>query len=116
LDKTGGTTLTHHDACHQGQEILSGRTRDTAVTFSWRTTDRAGINLNEVRVVSDDRGITIIAAVQALFCGQTYFTSGGIGLTMTISPPVHRRGIQYGVDVRDDARPLPTSRSVRAKS
>ncbi|QCO56217.1 competence/damage-inducible protein A [Pseudorhodobacter turbinis] len=64
-----------------GDEILSGRTRDSNMHFLAGELTRHGIDLAEVRVVSDDRA-AIIAAVNALRSayGQV-FTSGGIGPT-----------------------------------
>lgn len=64
-----------------GDEILSGRTRDSNMHFLAGELTRHGIPLAEVRVVSDDRG-AIIAAVNALRAGVDHvFTSGGIGPT-----------------------------------
>jgi molybdenum cofactor synthesis domain-containing protein len=64
-----------------GDEILSGRTRDSNMHFLAGELTRHGINLAEVRVVSDDRA-AIIAAVNALRGAYDHmFTSGGIGPT-----------------------------------
>ena len=64
-----------------GDEILSGRTRDSNMHFLSKELTRHGIPLGEVRVVSDDHG-AIVAAVNALRASATYvFTSGGIGPT-----------------------------------
>lgn len=64
-----------------GDEILSGRTRDSNMHFLAGELTRHGIPLAEVRVVSDDRD-AIIAAVNALRVGVDHvFTSGGIGPT-----------------------------------
>ena len=64
-----------------GDEILSGRTRDSNMHFLAGELTRHGITLAEVRVVSDDRA-AIIAAVNALRAGFDHvFTSGGIGPT-----------------------------------
>jgi molybdenum cofactor synthesis domain-containing protein len=64
-----------------GDEILSGRTQDTNTHFLAKALTNHGIQLAEVRVVSDDRS-AIISAVNALR-GQVdhVFTSGGIGPT-----------------------------------
>ena len=64
-----------------GDEILSGRTRDSNMHYLAGRLTEVGIDLKEVRVVSDDRE-AIISAVNAL--RETYgsvFTSGGIGPT-----------------------------------
>ena len=64
-----------------GDEILSGRTRDTNTHFLACELTKHAIDLKEVRVVSDDRD-AIIAAVRALSAAHdTVFTSGGIGPT-----------------------------------
>lgn len=64
-----------------GDEILSGRTKDVNIgTIADFCTD-LGIELREVRVVSDVEE-AIIAAVRALSAAYTYvFTTGGIGPT-----------------------------------
>jgi len=64
-----------------GDEILSGRTRDANMHhLAGQLTDH-GIDLKEVRVVSDDAP-AIVGAVQALSAAyDTVFTSGGIGPT-----------------------------------
>ncbi|SEM70128.1 molybdenum cofactor synthesis domain-containing protein [Pseudorhodobacter antarcticus] len=64
-----------------GDEILSGRTRDSNMHFLAGELTRHGITLAEARVVSDDRA-AIIAAVNALRGAfDNVFTSGGIGPT-----------------------------------
>jgi len=64
-----------------GDEILSGRTRDSNMHHLAGELSRHGIRLMEVRVVADDAQ-AIIAAVQALSGAWDHvFTSGGIGPT-----------------------------------
>ncbi len=64
-----------------GDEILSGRTRDSNMHFLAGELTRHGIPLGEVRVVADDP-VAIVAAVNALRAAYTHvFTSGGIGPT-----------------------------------
>lgn len=64
-----------------GDEILSGRTRDSNMYYLAGELTRHGIRLMEVRVVADDHD-TIVAAVNALRAGHDHvFTSGGIGPT-----------------------------------
>jgi molybdenum cofactor synthesis domain-containing protein len=64
-----------------GDEILSGRTRDTNTAFLAGELTRRGIRLMEARVVADDHG-AIVAAVNALRGAWDHlFTSGGIGPT-----------------------------------
>lgn len=64
-----------------GDEILSGRTRDSNLHYLAGELTRVGIDLKEARVVSDDHG-AIVAAVRALSGAFDHvFTSGGIGPT-----------------------------------
>jgi molybdenum cofactor synthesis domain-containing protein len=64
-----------------GDEILSGRTRDTNTHFLAGELTRTGIALREVRVVADAHE-EIVAAVQALSSRYDHlFTCGGIGPT-----------------------------------
>lgn len=64
-----------------GDEILSGRTRDSNMHFLAGALTGRGITLSEVRVVADDHA-AIVAAVRALSAGYDHvFTSGGIGPT-----------------------------------
>jgi molybdenum cofactor synthesis domain-containing protein len=64
-----------------GDEILSGRTRDSNMHYLAGELTRVGIDLREVRVVADDHP-AIVAAVRALSGTWTHvFTSGGIGPT-----------------------------------
>jgi molybdenum cofactor synthesis domain-containing protein len=64
-----------------GDEILSGRTKDKNIGYIADFLTAIGIDLKEVRVVSDDEG-AIVAAVNALRATYTYvFTTGGIGPT-----------------------------------
>ncbi len=90
-----------------GDEILSGRTRDANMHYLAGKLTEIGIDLKEVRVVSDDRD-AIVSAVQALSKVYTHvFTSGGIGPThddITADCIAHAMGV--GIDIRDDARDL----------
>lgn len=64
-----------------GDEILSGRTKDRNVGFIADRLTSLGIDLKEVRIVSDDKA-AIIEAVRAL--SERYdvvFSTGGIGPT-----------------------------------
>jgi len=64
-----------------GDEILSGRTRDSNLHYLAGELTRVGIDLAEARVVSDDHA-AIVAAVRALSGAFDHvFTSGGIGPT-----------------------------------
>lgn len=64
-----------------GDEILSGRTKDTNSGYIADYLNGIGIALREVRVVPDDEA-AIVDAVNALRARYTYvFTTGGIGPT-----------------------------------
>ena len=64
-----------------GDEILSGRTRDSNMHYLAGELTRIGIRLQEVRVVADEHA-DIVAGVNALRARyDTVFTSGGIGPT-----------------------------------
>jgi molybdenum cofactor synthesis domain-containing protein len=90
-----------------GDEILSGRTRDSNMHFLAGELTRVGIDLREARVVPDDPD-AIIAAVNALQGTYAHvFTSGGIGPThddITADCIAAAFGVPIGV--RDDARAL----------
>lgn len=90
-----------------GDEILSGRTRDANMYFLAGELTKAGIDLKEVRVVSDDAP-AIIAAVKALSeAYDTVFSSGGIGPTHDdITADCMAEAFGRHIDVRDDARKL----------
>lgn len=64
-----------------GDEILSGRTRDTNLNTIARFLGALGIELREARTVGD-RQAQIVEALNALRAGHDYvFTTGGIGPT-----------------------------------
>jgi molybdenum cofactor synthesis domain-containing protein len=64
-----------------GDEILSGRTRDSNMHHLAGALTLHGIALREVRVVADDHA-GIVTALRALRAGHVHvFTSGGIGPT-----------------------------------
>ncbi len=90
-----------------GDEILSGRTRDANMHYLAGELTKHGIDLKEVRIVSDDAP-AIEAAVKTL--SQSYdsvFTSGGIGPTHDdITADCIARAFDTPIDVRPDARAL----------
>ena len=64
-----------------GNEILSGRTQDKNIGFLAKRLTEIGVQLREVRVVSDDE-TAIVDAVNACRAVYDYvFTTGGIGPT-----------------------------------
>jgi len=90
-----------------GDEILSGRTREANAHYLAGELTHIGIDLKEVRVVSDAIG-AIADAVNALRKAYTHvFTSGGIGPThddITADAVAHAFGMSLGI--REDARAL----------
>lgn len=90
-----------------GDEILSGRTRDANMYHLAGQLTEAGIDLREVRVISDDRD-AIIAGVQALSAAYDHvFSSGGIGPTHDdITADCIAAAFGVPIDVRADAREL----------
>lgn len=90
-----------------GDEILSGRTRDANMYHLAGTLTEVGIDLTEVRVVSDSHS-AIVAAVQSLSATYDYvFTSGGIGPTHDdITADCIAAAFGRTIDVREDARSL----------
>ncbi len=90
-----------------GDEILSGRTRDANMHYLAGQLTERGIDLKEVRVVSDDRN-AIIAATKALSEGYDHvFTSGGIGPTHDdITADCIAAAFDTVIDVREDARAI----------
>ncbi len=90
-----------------GDEILSGRTQDTNTNFLAGELTAKGIDLKEVRVISDDQQ-TIVKSINSLRASVDHlFTSGGIGPThddITADSVAAAFGIDIGV--RDDARAI----------
>ena len=90
-----------------GDEILSGRTRDSNMHYLAGELTKHGIDLKEVRMVSDDPA-AITAATTAL--SQAYdhvFTSGGIGPTHDdITADCIAAAFGAAIDVREDARAI----------
>ncbi len=90
-----------------GDEILSGRTRDANMHYLAGELAKRGIDLAEVRIVSDDHA-AIISATQALSAAYDHlFTSGGIGPTHDdITAEAIAEALDTPISIRDDARAL----------
>lgn len=88
-----------------GDEILSGRTRDSNLHHLAGRLTAHGVDLKEARVVADDQA-AIVAALRALSPAYTHvFTSGGIGPTHDdITAEAVAAAFGVGIDIRDDAR------------
>lgn len=90
-----------------GDEILSGRTRDSNMHYLAQQLTKQGIDLREARMVSDDRA-AIVAAVKALSAAFDHvFTSGGIGPTHDdITADAVAAAFGASIGVRQDAYDL----------
>lgn len=90
-----------------GDEILSGRTLDSNTNHLAKELTSHGIDLREVRVVSDEPA-AIVGAVKALSEAFDHvFTSGGIGPTHDdITADCIAEAFGASIDVREDARAL----------
>jgi molybdenum cofactor synthesis domain-containing protein len=108
-DKTGEPPMPNPSAAMLviGDEILSGRTRDANMHYLAGQLTERGIDLKEVRVVSDDPD-AMVSATTALSDDDAHvFTSGGIGPTHD-DRTADCIAAAFGapIDVRDDARAL----------
>ncbi len=94
-----------------GDEILSGRTRDTNTNDIARFLATFGIDLREARTVPDDQA-EIVAAVNALRGRYTYlFTTGGIGPTHDdITADAIAAAFGVGIDYHPEALAMLASR------
>ena len=64
-----------------GDEILSGRTKDTNVNWIANELNEIGIQLMEVKIIKDDKSIIINTVLEYSQKFTYVFTSGGIGPT-----------------------------------
>jgi len=90
-----------------GDEILSGRTRDSNMHFLAGELTRVGIDLSEVRVVPDEQA-RIVAALNDLRAAWDHvFTSGGIGPTHDdITADAVAAAFGAALDIRQDAHDI----------
>lgn len=100
-----------------GDEILSGRTRDSNMHHLAGELTRQGIDLREVRMIADDHA-AIAAAVNDLRAAHDHlFTSGGIGPTHDdITAEAVAAAFGVPISVRDDARTLLSAHYARQGS
>ncbi len=90
-----------------GDEILSGRTRDANMHYLAGELSKHGIDMKEVRIVSDDAPAIEEAVLELSKKFDHVFTSGGIGPTHDdITADCIARAFDAHIDVRDDARAL----------
>ena len=90
-----------------GDEILSGRTRDSNMNHLAKELTKVGIDLREARVVSDDRDAIIGAITELRDKVDHVFTSGGIGPTHDdITADCVAAAFGVSIDIREDAYAL----------
>ena len=90
-----------------GDEILSGRTRDSNMNHLAKELTKVGIDLREARVVSDDRDAIIGAITELRDKVDHVFTSGGIGPTHDdITADCVADAFGVSIDIREDAYAL----------
>ena len=90
-----------------GNEILSGRTRDANMHHLAGEFTKRGIDLAEVRIVSDESAAIVEALTALKDRYDIVVTSGGIGPThddITVDCVAEAMGVS--IDVRDDARAI----------
>ena len=64
-----------------GNEILSGRTRDSNVQMLATGLNEVGVIVREARVIPDDRAVIVATINSARACFDIVITTGGIGPT-----------------------------------
>jgi molybdenum cofactor synthesis domain-containing protein len=90
-----------------GDEILSGRTRDSNMNHLAKALTEHGIALSEVRMISDDHAGIVRHVREMSGAFDHVFTSGGIGPThddITAEAVAEALGAHCGI--RDDARAI----------
>lgn len=94
-----------------GDEILSGRTRDSNLHFLAGELTRIGISLREARIVADIHP-EIVAALRVLSAKYAHvFTSGGIGPTHDdITADAIARAFGVGIEFHPEAMKLLAAR------
>ncbi|KKC33602.1 competence/damage-inducible protein A [Devosia psychrophila] len=90
-----------------GDEILSGRTKDVNIGATAEFCTDLGIDLKQVRVVSDETD-EIVEAINALRGRYTYvFTTGGIGPTHDdITADAVAKAFGVALPINDEARAM----------
>lgn len=90
-----------------GDELLSGRTRDSNMHYLAGELSQRGIDLREVRIVADSAPAIVAALNDLRHAHDHVFTSGGIGPThddITAEAVAEAFGVAIGI--RQDARAL----------
>jgi molybdenum cofactor synthesis domain-containing protein len=97
-----------------GDEILSGRTRDSNMYHLAGQLAARGIDLRQAMVVGDETSAIVDAVNMLRTRWDHVFTSGGIGPTHDdITADAIAAAFGVGIDVRDDARAILAARCER---
>ena len=92
-----------------GDEILSGRTRDSNMHYLAKGLVNVGVSLKEVRIISDDQEEIILSTNELRKKFDYVFTSGGIGPTHDdITADSIAKAFKVKIGVRSDAKNLLT--------
>ena len=92
-----------------GDEILSGRTRDSNMHYLAKELVNVGVSLKEVRIISDDQEEIILSTNELRKKFNYVFTSGGIGPTHDdITADSIAKAFKVKIGVRSDAKNLLT--------
>ena len=90
-----------------GDEILSGRTRDSNMHYLAKELVNVGVSLKEVRIISDDQEEIILSTNELRKKFNYVFTSGGIGPTHDdITADSIAKAFKVKIGVRSDAKNL----------
>ncbi|MEM9966805.1 MAG: molybdopterin-binding protein [Pseudomonadota bacterium] len=90
-----------------GDEILSGRTRDSNMHYLAGALSSAGIDLREVRMIADEHEAITRALIDLKSRYDHVFTSGGIGPTHDdITADCIAAAFGSNIDIRADARDI----------
>jgi molybdenum cofactor synthesis domain-containing protein len=88
-----------------GDEILSGRTRESNMNFLAIELSKVGIDLKEVRIVRDYKPAIISAVINISSSFDLVFTSGGIGPTHDdITSECMAEAFNRSLEIHKDAR------------
>ena len=88
-----------------GDEILSGRTRESNMNFLAIELSKVGIDLKEVRIVRDYKPAIISSVINLSSSFDLVFTSGGIGPTHDdITSECMAEAFNLSIEIHKDAR------------
>ena len=87
-----------------GDELLSGRTQDSNISYIAKWLEPLGIRVEEARIIKDCESV-IVNTVREFSKRFTYvFTTGGIGPTHDdITAEAIAKAFNLSIDIREDA-------------